>query len=229
MPIITYWKHSGFSVRTENHTLIFDYLPARMPPPRPEDRAIAFISHAHRDHFSDDVTAWWRSGVARLVVSDDLPKKLGDVRLKPGERASLGGVEIAAFGSTDQGVSFWAEADGVRVFHAGDFNFWHWRAESTQEEIDEAERAFEAILDSLKGLPVDITLFPVDPRMGEGLGEGALRFAEVIRPQWLIPMHWWDDASTAIAFANKSMPEGVRALALTEPGQPVEIEIERGE
>jgi len=36
-------------------------------------------------------------------------------------------------------------------------------------------------------------------------------------------MHWWNDERAALAFAERPMPDGVRVLALTASGQPVEL------
>jgi len=63
----------------------------------------------------------------------------------------------------------------------------------------------------------------VDARLGAGHDEGALRFAEALRPKLIVPMHWWGEESVALNFAAKPMPEGVRAVALTKPGQSIEI------
>lgn len=216
---ITYHGHSGFSVRTKEHLLIFDYLGEGLTRPEKSDRAIAFVSHAHRDHFHPSVVRWAEEEYACLVTGDDV--EAGGVRLSPGDRTELDGVKIEAFGSTDQGVSFLAQADGESIFHAGDLNFWHWRHESTEEEIREAEEAFERVLMTLKGRRMDAAFFPADPRMGEGYEEGAVRFAEALRPGCLIPMHFWNRPEAALMMKEKPMPEGVRLIVLTQPGESV--------
>ncbi len=221
MARITYAGHSGFSVKTASRLLIFDYLGKGLPEPKAEDRAIAFISHAHSDHCHPLVCGWARQGLVKLVEGDDVH---GDgLSMRPGESRVIEGAIVRAFGSTDQGVSFWVEADGLKVFHAGDFNLWHWRGEGDREWTKKAEAAFEAILSGMKGLPVDVAFFPIDPRMGEGADEGALRFAELIRPKLIIPMHFWDQAQAAEAFGKKAMPDGVRAAALVRSGEWIDI------
>ena len=35
-------------------------------------------------------------------------------------------IRIEAFGSTDVGISFLIDLQGIRLFHAGDLNNWHW-------------------------------------------------------------------------------------------------------
>jgi len=214
---ITYIGHSGFTVRTKGRLLVFDALDG--PAPAASDRAIVFVSHAHRDHFRPDVLAWQAAGLCALVTGEGVNAGLC---LKRGDTAETDGVRVRAFGSTDEGVSFLAEADGARIFHAGDFNFWSWREESTQAEIDEAEALFEDMLADMRGMRPDVAFFPVDPRMKTDCDEGALRFAEAARPRLLIPMHFWDRPEAARRFAERAMPAGVTARVLTEKGDTIE-------
>ena len=220
---ITYHKHSGFSFRTAERLLVFDYIGGSLNEPVPDDNAIVFISHAHGDHCSPIAIDWHKRGLADLVAGHDVSRKAGGLRMKPGDEADIAGSRIEAFGSTDSGVSFLVNADDASVFHAGDFNLWHWRDQSSAGEVAEATRNFTAILDKLRGKRVDVAFFPVDPRLGEDHDEGAMLFAEAVKPRYLIPMHWWGDAAVAFAFLKKHMPQGVNALALTEPDVPVTI------
>jgi L-ascorbate metabolism protein UlaG (beta-lactamase superfamily) len=224
---ITLLGHSGFAVELDSTLLIFDYYTDEkhiMPAlPFGEKNAVFFASHAHHDHFANEPLRWRDEGRCELVVGYDLPASAGGVRMKPGYEADVAGAHVRAFSSTDQGVSFLVESGGVSVFHAGDYNFWHWRAESTEAEVASAERAFEEILDTIRGSRVDVAFFPVDPRMGADCAEGALRFAEAIRPRVLIPMHFWGEDEVARAFARGPIPGGVLAYALTRPGESIDL------
>ena len=216
---ITYLGHSGFSVRTHNHLLIFDAL--RAPVPKPEDHAIAFVSHGHEDHYWPAIRRWHEEGLCALVSGEGLA--IGGICLKRGERADVLGAHVQAFGSTDAGSSFLACVDGMKIYHAGDFNLWSWRDESTPLEIAEADRAFSDMLADLKDLRPDVAFFPVDPRMQTDYDEGALRFAQAVRPRRLIPMHFWDQPNAALDFARRDMPQGVEVLPLVQPGQCVDL------
>ncbi len=145
-----------------------------------------FVSHAHRDHCSDAALGLIERGRARGVVAFDVRRKGPWHRIWPGDRLDAGGVSVRAFRSTDAGVSFLAEAGGLRVFHAGDLNFWHWREESTGAEVEEARRAFDRAVSEIEGEAVDVAFFPVDPRMAGGYDEGALEFAGRVRPRVVI-------------------------------------------
>lgn len=221
--MITYLGHSGFAVRTVTHLLVFDYLGKGLCEPRVSDRVIAFVSHAHADHNHPAVREWFDQGLCRLCVGEDVPGG-GCERFSPGNARVVDGAIVRAFGSTDQGVSFWVESGGLKVFHAGDFNLWHWRGDSDAAWGQRAQAEFSAILAGMAGLAVDVAFFPVDPRMKGDCAEGAMRFAELVRPRLLVPMHFWDQPRSAEDFAQRAMPSGVRALALTTPGQQIRYE-----
>ncbi len=198
----TYWGHSGFSVETGNLTLLFDYIGGGFA--RPAGKSIAFVSHEHHDHVSEEVYA----------LADEVVRGMTE-----GECREIFGAKIRAFGSTDEGVSFLVHNGSDRIFHAGDLNFWHWRAESTEEEVREALAGYERVLGTLAGERIDIAFFPVDPRMGDGYAEGAEMFLDRINPKILVPMHFWDHPEAAIQFAAQH--ENVRAM--TAPGETISV------
>ena len=215
---VTYLEHSGFSVRTEGRQLLFDYIggPFARDPAVP---TIALASHVHTDHYTPGIRAL--SDVC--VLGEGIEPLAGAFTMRPGDALEAGGAQIRAFGSTDCGVSFLVACDGLTIFHAGDLNFWHWRQESTPDEVAEAKSAFDSVLDALSGLPVDLAFFPVDDRMGPGHDEGAEMYLARIRPKALIPMHWWGKKEVALAFARKHADDETRVIALTEPGQSIDL------
>lgn len=219
--LITYCGHSGFAFRTGDRLLIFDYLGEGIEAPRKEERAVAFVSHAHKDHFHPCVREWLKEDRVALVTGFDVDA--GGIRMTPGERIEIEDLSIEAFGSTDEGVSFLVHTEEGAVFHAGDFNLWHWKNESDVAYIREATEAFEKVLDTLRGRRIDLAFFPTDSRMGEGYEEGALRFIEAMKPGVFIPMHFWDHPEAAEAMREKKLPEGVRVLVMTRPGETISI------
>lgn len=215
---VTYLKHSGFSVRTPRHRLLFDYIGGDFA--RDGDApVIALASHVHEDHYDPAIR-----GLADVcVLGEGIEPFAGAFTMRPGDSLEVEGARIRAFGSTDCGVSFHVRVDGLNIFHAGDLNFWHWRWESTPDEVREALEGFEAVLDDLEGLPVDLAFFPVDDRMGAGHDEGADMYLRRIRPKVLIPMHWWGRPEVARAYAAKCAGGETRVIALTEPGETVTL------
>jgi L-ascorbate metabolism protein UlaG (beta-lactamase superfamily) len=135
-------------------------------------------------------------------------------------------LRIKAFGSTDIGISFAIEAGGKRIFHAGDFNNWHWNEESTDEEIRAAETSFLRKLNILsKAYPAfDLVLFPIDPRLGKDYMRGAEQFAGQIKINYFAPMHFGNNYSKASAFKRYAESKGVHFIEWKYKGQMVEIQ-----
>ena len=233
---ITYYHHSGFSVAVNDRLLVFDYWLGEHDE-LPEDKRLTdevidsfnkvyyFISHEHPDHFDKRLHDRWKKHPRmQFIVSYDMPIGVSGKRMSPGDTLSFpDGVAVTAYESTDLGVSFLVKVDGMSIFHAGDLNFWHWREESTEEEIREMLDAFEAVLEKLDGKPVDLAFFPVDARMGAGHDEGADMYVQRIAPKILIPMHWWGRPEVAETYARKYAGAPTRVIAMTEPGGTIEL------
>ena len=238
---ITYLHHSGFTAVVANTLLVFDYwegekgeLPEawRLTSEKLEkyDRVYVFISHTHPDHMDPKVFSFKCSRPITYIVSYDAPIGTRGRRIAPGDVLELDSlVTVRAFGSTDLGVSFLVEADGVRLFHAGDLNLWHWRQESTLKQIEAAEHAFEEALSPLIGQTVDVAMFPVDPRQGPMFDAGANQFILSVKPKLMIPMHFQGRGEVAIDFARRARSKLTEVLALTRPGESVEASFQEKE
>ena len=199
---LTYWRHSGFSIATDAADILVDYIGGGYE--KGDRPVIALVSHSHGDHRMPDMLP-----CADIVI--DCPAV--------GEKFDVMGIKIRTFGSTDEGVSFMIEADGRRIFHAGDLNKWHWRADGDAEWTEKAIADFEAVMATLDGERIDLAMFPVDPRMGADYDEGAREFNERLRPGIFVPMHFWDHPEAAEEFAEKY--DNVRALTVS--GQYINI------
>ena len=114
---------------------------------------------------------------------------------------------------------------GVRLFHAGDLNNWHWSEESTPQEIRKAEGDYLAeIRDLQQEAPADdVALFPVDRRMGRDYMRGALQFVERIKTRIFVPMHFGDDYEGGNAFRPQAEAHGCRFLTIDHRGESFDI------
>ena len=220
---VNYLSHSGFVVNFEGDVVIVDYYKRQFTNkwsiPLPKNPATyrsitVLVSHGHQDHFNPKIFSWRkeRSNIAYVISADakekvdealkDLGKKGIDIDGKPnitflerGEETTVNRHVIRAFGSTDEGISFHIFSNNMSVFHAGDFNYWHWSDESSEDEVRIAREAFDKELDFIRNeiCEIDIAFFPVDPRMGTDFFRGAVLFCKEMTPSWLIPMHFPDD------------------------------------
>ncbi len=226
---VTYFHHSGLTVTVGKTMLVFDYwrgesgaLPEEMQLTNADfagySQILVFVSHDHEDHFDEVIYTWdYEHLPITYIVSDDLPIGKRGKRMKPGDTLNVGDVNIRAFDSTDRGVSFYVTVDGLHIFHAGDLNLWHWREESSIREITQAENAFYAAMRPIERLPIDVAMFPVDPRMGGLFDAGANHFIMAVKPRLFIPIHWQGRAEVAVNYARQGRTKYTEVLALTKP------------
>ncbi len=223
---ITHFYHSGFSVEAEDSLFVFDYWRGErqelhgelqlLPEEIRSYRAVyVFISHEHMDHLDPVVFSWKDYTSVSYFVSSDMPVGTRGKRMAPGDTLELEPeVSVTAFDSTDLGVSFLLNWKGIRIFHAGDLNFWHWRDESTLKEIDEAEREFRAAIRPLQKEQIDIAFFPVDPRQGSMFEAGADYFILAVKPRLLIPMHYFHRTEIITEYARVASCRTTEVLAM---------------
>ncbi len=233
---VTYFFHSGFSVAVEDVLLVFDYwrgdngeLPRKAWITDWElqkyRQVVVFVSHDHEDHFDEAIYGWdYEHLPITYIVADDLPIGKRGRRMKPGDEITVDSVNVKAFDSTDKGVSFYVTVGEMHIFHAGDLNLWHWREESTLREITQAENAYYEAVAPIERLPIDIAMFPVDPRMGGLYDAGANHFVMAVKPRLFIPMHWQGRPEVAQDYARKGRTKYTEVLALTKPRERAELE-----
>lgn len=187
-------------------------------------RMYVFISHHHDDHFSQSVYDLCGND-AVYIVGFDVPQPHRGVRMSPGEERGFGPVSVKAFGSTDDGVSFLVNYEGIVLFHAGDLNLWHWRDESSITEIEAAEKAFYACVEPIPKQQIDVAFFPVDPRQGSMYDAGAGYFVMTVKPRILVPMHFQGRADVALRFAVTGETNYTHIVTMQEAGDHIDLHI----
>lgn len=223
---VTYLNHSGFLVELEHMVLLFDYYMGKLPD-WPKDKALfVFASHSHPDHFN------WK--ILRLADSyprihyffgNDirlgrkwLEKKNIDVSVKEKITKMAGGqrqvyedgnacIRVRTLKSTDIGVAFLLEAEGKRIYHAGDLNWWHWEGEPEQDNR-EMEAAFKKEIDSISGEHFDLAFVPLDPRLENSFALGLNYFLKKTDSPLVFPMHLWGKYETIEKY--KRTAEGMK-------------------
>jgi L-ascorbate metabolism protein UlaG (beta-lactamase superfamily) len=219
-----YIHHSGFSVETDENQFIFDYYQGDIS--LKDKNIYVFSSHIHSDHFNPRIFEWQkeRPDIQYILSSDiegdhNIPQNRDNITfISPYEEIRLHNLNIKAYNSTDEGVSFLVKCDGRHIFHAGDLNWWYWSGE-TQTEIEKAEKMFKDEIQRIRGEHIDIAFFPVDPRLEQYTSVGAEYFIQEIKPQILVPMHFWDDFTTSEKFAEKMKDAPTRIFEIAHKGQ----------
>jgi L-ascorbate metabolism protein UlaG (beta-lactamase superfamily) len=236
---LVYVYHSCFAILADGYSLLIDYYRDTTEHPGKgfvheellsrEGPLYVLASHSHADHFSKEVFEW--KDVKKdiyYVLSDDIRKRFklpADSAnfLKKGDVFEDKNIKAEAFGSTDRGISFLLTLDGNQVFHAGDLNDWHWKDESTLEEVKSAEGSYKKELSDIKKRTehVRLAMFPVDPRLGTDFDEGAKLFVDNIRTEIFVPMHYWQFAELASSFGSYAEDKGARFEMMRRPGESI--------
>lgn len=239
---LDYIYHSGFAIEAEGVTVIIDYYKDSSEEEynrgivhdhllRKPGALYVLATHFHPDHFNREVLTWKtvRPDI-HYIFSKDIAKH---GRASQDEATYIGkgdsyedeNILIRAFGSTDAGISFLIDLQGMRLFHAGDLNNWHWSEESTPQEVRKAEGDFLAEVKLLQQTAprVDVAMFPVDNRMGKDYMRGAEQFVERIKTTIFAPMHFGEGYEGGNAFRGFAERHGCRFLAITHRGQSFEI------
>ena len=193
---ITYLHHSGFALEFDEFVLLFDDI---TPPPIDftNKRVYFFASHSHGDHYVKDIFSYTDNKNTIYILSDDIKKYTKSYNVIPVseyKEYQFQDFKLNTFGSTDMGVSFYIDTEKYKIFHSGDLNWWHWDGETT-EYNGEMEKEYKRHIENLSKFKVDIAFVPADPRLGNAYDYSVKYFMEKIKPNILIPMHFWDDYS----------------------------------
>lgn len=192
---VTYLLNSGFVLELGDCAMVFDYYQdmQNLVPEKIKNKheVYFFVSHAHYDHFNPKINEF-AENTTKYFISYDVRKNLPlaekTIILEEYMSYDDKNIHVRTFSSTDEGVCFYIEKHGWKIFHAGDFNWWHWKGD-TEENNAFARNGFMKQLKRMNGLNADIVFFPVDRRQEEFLDCGAREFCERVIVKNLITMH----------------------------------------
>mgnify|MGYP000439020738 CR=1 FL=1 len=236
--LVQYLYHSGFALELDQYFIIFDYYKSYPESIKESIKnrisrcryPIVLASHSHYDHFNPEIFQWkeYNPNIT-YILSDDIndvqSSRAGGFNLiymRPYEKKEVNNAVISTYGSTDLGVSFAIDINGLRIFHAGDLNWWHWADESTEEELAEEEDKFKTEVSKIDIKTFDIMFFPVDPRLGEYYWLGGAYMLENFHPGLFVPMHFADNTGVTGKFAERMTGLGVQIAVIDHAGQVFE-------
>ncbi|WP_160195810.1 MBL fold metallo-hydrolase [Senegalia massiliensis] len=211
---ITYIFHSSFMVETKNHILIFDYIKNNNLDINTLNNKLSystkkiyvFVTHSHDDHFDPDIFSLKElNSNIKFIISDDISidKKIENLYyISQYNLLEFDNILIETYGTTDKGLSYFVETDGLNIYHSGDLNWWHWKNDERKARIKE-EEDYKKEIDLLRDKVIDISFVPVDPRLEEYYYLSAEYFIDTIGPQLLIPMHFGDKIDITHQLNNK--------------------------
>ncbi|NLX64471.1 MAG: MBL fold metallo-hydrolase [Clostridiaceae bacterium] len=206
---VWYLGHSGFAVNIGRKFLIFDYYLDKsednkrslssgvIEPSEIKDKEVfVFASHRHPDHFNPVILTWKEQLTnVRYFLSYDIPQKY--VRewtniLKYNETYQDQDLIIKTFKSTDEGIAFLINIEGISIYHAGDLNWWHWNEESKSWNNNMAAQ-FKREVDLIKNHSIDIAFLTADPRQESSELMGMEWFLNIVDVKIAFPMHFGID------------------------------------
>ncbi|MHC1785666.1 MAG: MBL fold metallo-hydrolase [Christensenellales bacterium] len=236
---VTYFCQSGFTVSFQKTLLVFSYPQSSQAALSREyhlgekdfkgfNNIIVFVPRAALEHNDPAIYGWKKSFPITYVVSSDaqgsVPEGANKRIVRAGDSLSLANVHVSVCGSTDAGVSFMVRGGGLRVFHAGDLNLWHWREESSLQEIAQAEEDYYRVVSQIPKGKLDICMFPLDPNLGGFYDAGANHFIMAMKPAVFFPMHFGQRAEIAEDYARRMHTAHTQIFALTKPRETALID-----
>lgn len=214
--IITYVYHSCCAIEFKKFTILIDYYKDAIK----EGEEIGWVeknllqndkplyvlcTHSHADHFNEEVLKWGaQKDNITYIFSKEVVDTLKDNLLLKDEKITYldkfeeykdKNIKVQAFGSTDEGGSFYIEYKRSKIFHAGDLNNWHWNEEVPFEEALAFENHYICELELLSEQvkEVDVAMFPIDPRLGKDFMRGGEQFVNKIKTKHILPLHFGDN------------------------------------
>ena len=125
---------------------------------------------------------------------------------------------VTTLRSTDMGVAFLIECEGLRIYHAGDLHWWAWPGDTKQaannmtanyqreishlRELLTTRTDISPVSSDTTVLPpdtaswpplLDLAFLPLDGRLEENYALGMEYFLSHIPTRHVFPMHFWDN------------------------------------
>lgn len=203
---VKFIHHSSFFAELESAELLFDYFKGELPEFDRGKKLFVFATHRHPDHFSEKIFELAeKNDNISFILSDDIDSrrvpdnlKSRTVFLGANQEKRLeyeGGTAVLhTYKSTDEGIALIIDIDGVRIYYAGDLNYWYWEGEpepwnSNQEADYRRELGFMAELIKNDKKRVDIAFVPLDNRLGKQFFYGMDDYMRRVGAEKVFPMH----------------------------------------
>jgi ankyrin repeat protein/L-ascorbate metabolism protein UlaG (beta-lactamase superfamily) len=217
---ILYLGNAGWAVKTSDRLLIFDYIENKrkaddasllnghiIPEVLKNHKVYVFVTHGHIDHFIPAIYEWKKSLQNIVYIFGFKPNKTPDYVqvMNPREKKCVDGMIIRTIASTDAGVGFLVEVDGLVIFHSGD------HANRTKN----LEKPFSDEIDYLAGtgLSPDLAFISVKGcgfRDTEAVKTGVYYALRKLQPKTVFPMHASGDEYFYRSFAEEAAKQNFK-------------------
>ena len=200
---VKYYGHSAYSVETENHFLLFDYVGNTNVDFYNEQITLSqktinfksiskpitmFHSHTHFDHYSPKLhTKLSNYDNIFTIVGEKIKKYKNSTYLIAGDSININGIQIFAVPSTDIGVCFVLKVDGITIYYAGDNIDWGDSEDTSIKYISYINDIATSISNN-----IDIAFVPVCNFHGQSYPEltnSAIYACKKLNAKEIYPMH----------------------------------------
>lgn len=228
---ITYLYNSGFVVEMDKYALVFDYYMDKTnylsKLCQKYDNVYFFVSHSHFDHWNPAIGEFAQY-VRKYFLSYDIHNRNSlpqekTVVLDEYDEYKDDTIDVKSYSSTDAGISFLVSIGGWKIFHAGDFNWWHWKGDTEQNNAF-ARNGFVKQMKKIAGLKADIAFFPVDRRLEECCDWGVKEFCRQTDVDNLIAMHNADRQPWPLQPDFAGTDKHIKVWSPVHPGETKRIE-----
>ncbi len=213
----------------------------KLPEIRSDKPLYVFVSHVHEDHFRrENFNLLQKYPMSEMYLGYDhsineingfiehLPESVkskisffnGEQKLIVNDKGN--NLVISTLRSTDMGVAFLVDIDGIKLFHAGDLFLmqtmkkemfysippemllkeWGRTFNSYEDYLDYCKNEFIEFTEPLRGMHIDYGMLPLDPRF-DGIGIGTIeRYFDIADFKLWSPMHLWGKYDFVEEFAQ---------------------------
>ena len=200
---IDYLGHSGFFVETDSVLLLFDYYCGDLSfiGQKPDEKPLfVFVRHVNEDHYTPKIFSLSdihprTTYLPSFDIKGDpgVPKGRNVQYLDADKTYAIEGLgTVMTLLSTDEGIAFLVKTPCATLFHAGDLHWWDWPDEDP-EWLDQQETIFKREIGKLEGTPIDVAFAVLDGRLEDNYWKGMEQILSVLRPRYVLPMHFWED------------------------------------
>ncbi len=218
---ILYLGNAGWAVKTSNRLLIFDYIENErradeasllnghiLPEEIKSQKVYVFVTHEHADHFVPVIYEWKKSlQNIEYIFGFELKETPDYVQImNPREEKIVDGMTIRTIASTDAGVGFLVQVDGLVILHTGD------HANRTRV----LEKSFSDEIDYLAGMRLSpdmafISIKGCGFRDTEAVKTGVYYALGKLQPKAVFPMHASGDEYFYRSFADEAAGQNFKS------------------
>lgn len=167
-----------------------------------EKNVIVFVSHNHDDHFNPVVFEWQKTiPNIKYILSNDISEIPNAIMIGPNDTVEQENLVVKTYRSTDEGVAFLVQIDGLAIYHAGDLNWWHWEGELDTYNMKMADD-YKKQIDLLADERIDLAFVPLDPRQERQYDWGIKYLLERNDVPYVVPMHFGISRMLLIVYSS---------------------------